>query len=709
VAVSVAWLYQEVEETIESAVEEHLVWLEMDADSSAYIQTTDLNPVTRATAERTEQETSEGETDTESNPSKDAHETPGRVRRAKDAVKRKLTNAKDEVKERWEGSRYERWFQGLLKSVERVFLSRPMQKVLTRGRHHGFSKRRWTDNQEPVTVSEWFAYVTPTLEKLEAAGTAYVTFLTEESKESAIEAAQRGNGIRSDWFPDCTMTLHECWIEPDGVTWSNFVKRRPFGNLRRFGFGFGCIALALATWCCVFYTPFLWISMNSSYTFFQEPAWYSSFTFSMLVVLGNVLMYTVCSEVTEQLRFKYRKDAEVCYMLLYTFSCVFNVILDVVVTYWVAYLRLEGAGTRTYHGETMSEVPTVIRRIISYGMQRELGENLKEYSFPGTFLIPFLIEPIMAVYLPWQLMTMLVRGQTKRVISIPCAEEYLASTPFDLSRYGDIHLNVILAVMIFFFPGGYTLIMFAGLALSHVWIYLYDHCRVLRFSPAFSYSVMDVDWWAQWMFCFPCAFLLSAFFFKLETETDFAICRKTFGTYMGDPDVSNVGVALLLGWVFIAHVVVHTLLLLKVVPCFGYSQLQSSKETYVDCAGRLPSSFINTNPVQCLRSLLIHRDEPSVVFCMKGKEHLLQANPKLGEYFQDAVADVEDYSARWASPSALMNRIRQSHLFGSHSVDGTPAADGFTSQSDGNLAASPSLADAHSRQQRSQSTPTFRT
>merc|ERR1719203_1380586 len=123
----------------------------------------------------------------------------------------------------------------------------------------------------------------------------------------------------------------------------------------------------------------------------------------------------------------------------------------------------------------MTDLPTVVRRIMAYGMQRELGENLKEYSFPGTFLIPFIIEPFMAYYLPWQIMTLLVRCH--KHMTVAAAEEFLRGTPFDLSRYADIQLNVILAVLICFFPGGYNLHMFIGLAVSHVWIYLYDHYR----------------------------------------------------------------------------------------------------------------------------------------------------------------------------------------------------------------------------------------
>merc|ERR1719188_1361003 len=157
-------------------------------------------------------------------------------------------------------------------------------------------------------------------------------------------------------------------------------------------------------------------------------------------------------------------------------------------------------------------------------MQRELADNLLAYSFPGTFLLPFLIEPIAAIYLPYKLMVLLTRSH--REITITTAEAHLASIPFDLSRYADIHLNVILAALILMFPGGYNLLMFFGLAISHVWIYFYDHVRVLRASPSFDYVSMDIDWWAQWMFCIPCGIILSTSVFKYNQMERFAPSKE---------------------------------------------------------------------------------------------------------------------------------------------------------------------------------------
>ena len=56
------------------------------------------------------------------------------------------------------------------------------------------------------------------------------------------------------------------------------LPARPFDNLRKFFFGFGCIFLALTAWTVFFYLPFTWVSLSANYSHFVEPAWYSVLT-----------------------------------------------------------------------------------------------------------------------------------------------------------------------------------------------------------------------------------------------------------------------------------------------------------------------------------------------------------------------------------------------------------------------------------------------
>lgn len=685
VAVSVAWIFQHVEDAVMGGVEDVLVELEhkklaTDAseDFSPFACSTEWGtPHRRPSGIHEEPElklsddrqshgttTSQSDADAE-DPRVDGVGSEG----MRTTALRTAFNARAAAGQRMSdtyasgSSGAVRSYQTLMKRVEKIFLSKLVQKVLSRGRHKGFPKRHRQSHDKSHGLSRRSSRITTMMQmeetsadlarRLKASGTAFAVFGSEAARNEAVEGCDAGVEFRGT-----RLSLTTCSVEPDSVHWENFVEERPFGDLRRFALGAGCILLALTAWVVFFYLPFTWVSLSASYTYGVEPAWYSVLTFSMVVVIGNAIMYTTCSALSDKLCFRYHKNYEICYILLYTMSCTFNVLLDMIVTYCVAFLRLEGSGIRTYDGHTMSELPTVVKRVMAYGMQRELGTNLKEYSFPGTFLIPFLLEPIVAVYLPWQIITLVVRA---RRIGITAAEEFLRSTPYDLSRYADIHLNVILAVLILFFPGGYNMHMFFGLAASHIWIYLYDHFRALRFSPAFVYASMDVDFVAQWMFSLPCAFLLAAFLFKLEIEQDFALTKAAFGPKLGDPEVSSTGVVLLLCLACLVHVAVHTWLLKRLVPLFGITPAASEcpGESYRECAERLACSFITANPVHCLRSRYIHKHDPPIAWCMKGKEHLMEYNPEVGQHFQDGMAETETYKIPdWVrSPKAMFQTV----------------------------------------------------
>jgi len=320
--------------------------------------------------------------------------------------------------------------------------------------------------------------------------------------------------------------------------------------------------------------------------------------------------------------------------LLYCFSCVFNVVLDLVMAYQMAWRQMVGLGVKTHEGERLGEVDEFVPRFETYAMQKSLGQILLDYSFPATFLIPFLIEPIATVYVPYQLMTLIVR--TNPAIVGSAAEAYLASTPMDLSRYADLLLNLMLAVMMFFFPGGYLFTILAGLIFSHIVIYLYDHYRVLRSIPACDFATSHVDWYAQALLSIPCGLLLSCAAFK-------ANCHEDAGHCWSDKPVIYWCCAL-----FFGHVVLHIMVLLYVVPKFSVAT-EASEEPYRKCAQRYPCSWFAANPVHCLRSQYIYEHDPPCDFFLLGKEHLLRQNPDLHLFYKGRTPRKEDYGGEFCS------------------------------------------------------------
>lgn len=359
--------------------------------------------------------------------------------------------------------------------------------------------------------------------------------------------------------------------------------------------------------------------------------------FGFIVIAGNGMMYVVCAEVSDRVGFKIQSKREVCYMLLYCFACVFNVLLDLVMAYKMAYKQMVGLDLKTHTGQHLSEVDNFVGRFETYAMQKSLGQILLDYSFPSTFLIPFLVEPFVTIYVPYLIMSMIVR--TNPAIVGSAAEAYLSSSPMDLSRYADVLLNLVLCVMMFFFPGGYLWTIMLGFIVSHIFIYIFDHYRVLRSIPACDFATRDVDWWAQQLLSIPCGLLLACAAFK-------ANCNENAGHCWSDEPTIYWCCAL-----FVGHIILHTLILLYVVPMFGIPT-KPSEIPYRKCAEQHPCSWFAANPVHCLRSQYIYENDPPCDYFILGKDHMLRKNHDLHCFYVGKAPEKEVFD-----PSAIYSDV----------------------------------------------------
>merc|ERR1719446_145931 len=323
--------------------------------------------------------------------------------------------------------------------------------------------------------------------------------------------------------------------------------------MQRFAKGIGCFYIpALTVWFFIFYVPYALSLYNFNYDNGAELPGYYSIIFTMVVVGGNATMYIVCDLCAEEMRFKF-KDTKACmYMVMYLFACMFNVVLDMVVTYYTAMKIMIGLDFRTYHGERLEDIDAFTDQFETYAMQRSLGGNTYAYAFPSTFLVPFLIEPIITVLVPFQLGKLIIR--THREVQGGCAEAYIAAFEFDLGRYADILLNVFLGILIFYFPGGYTWSLFYGMFISHIVIYLFDHWRVLDVIPNVKITSFQVDWWAQAMLAGCCGLVMSSLVFKANCESYVNYCLQ---------EMPLISVCSIAGTI---HFIIHFALLYYVVP-----------------------------------------------------------------------------------------------------------------------------------------------
>merc|ERR1719171_2172838 len=100
-----------------------------------------------------------------------------------------------------------------------------------------------------------------------------------------------------------------------------------------------------------------------------------------------------------------------------------------------------GMNAHTHSGTLLADLPAWRQIFESYPMQKALGRELYVFAFPPCFLLPFLMEPVLTIYIPYHISRLLVG--TNRKIRGRAAEKYLEiMTGFELARYADIILNV---------------------------------------------------------------------------------------------------------------------------------------------------------------------------------------------------------------------------------------------------------------------------
>merc|ERR1719436_798737 len=212
----------------------------------------------------------------------------------------------------------------------------------------------------------------------------------------------------------------------------------------------------------------------------------------MIVVGGNATMYVICDIIGEKMGFKYKDSKQTAYMILYLVACMINVVLDMYVSYQRVLKIAWGLDFRNYFGVRLTDIHSFTELFETYAMQRLLAIEAYCYAFPSTFLVPFVLEPIVTILVPYQLGKLIVR--THKEVRGADAEAFLVSFDFDLGRYADILLNVFLGILLFWFPGGYIWSLFYGMFISHIVIYTFDHWRVLKVIPTVKIVSKQVDW-----------------------------------------------------------------------------------------------------------------------------------------------------------------------------------------------------------------------
>jgi hypothetical protein len=452
---------------------------------------------------------------------------------------------------------------------------------------------------------------------------AFVVFNEESARDAAVNSVKRmPSGLQFEGtFAKLTKQDHE----PESVQWTNFGYSWTSFYLRLF-IGLFVVFIGLIVWAVVVYVPYAYYFTSYPYAQGDEPGVGVQIAFTLMITLGNEILYILVGMVCDWIGFRYTDGINCAYLLIYTTSCFLALVLDLVVSVFMVYTQLEKSEAFNSNGQRIIDLSDWKSVIESYPMQKAMGWEMFLFAFPASMLAPFVVEPFLFIHLPYWVGWALVRSRTD--LGAGMNEKCLGFTQ-DIepnARYADLIVNVLYVIMILFFPSGYIMILFTCLLGSHIFIYALDHWQTLRATRSnyFSSQAMDVS--ASAFMSVPLGLLLCIIIFKFH-------CL---------PSVLPLDTNVLAAYcvmAFIAHVTIHVLIVLKLVPKLGKRGHIRSSLCYPEAAKKAACNWFTANPMHCLRSQYMYKHSPPCQFFVEGKENLIKANPDIGLYYQDVDDD----------------------------------------------------------------------
>merc|ERR1719327_283701 len=385
--------------------------------------------------------------------------------------------------------------------------------------------------------------------------------------------------------------------------------------------GYGAIALVIVLWAILFYGPvILYARAYWNVPGQREGSMVSAMLVGFLVTLGNNLVYAAAAYIAEKSRFCNFDSQEEFNTVLYTIAIFINSIIDLYIyVYAVSQGYLEDA-MHGVGGSAMASNPN---------MQEIMYNTLFAYLVPGCLVGPFVAEILIYVF-PLYLGRFMVRSTPKNEMNRLDAESMVVPPYFDMTRYGDLINNILLVIICFFLTNVNLWKVFIWLLIGNVFIYLWDRYRVLRFTMKTEYSTDGMEHTAQYLTILPCAMLAGAFAFKLYGGQAM-VAKRERSEFLAFNAVWMTVIGAMVG-----HSILHYLFLKFVFPYIMPHIVESEEKTttYKTMCEKFSSSWFNANPVHCLRSRHILKQEPPFIFHVLGKEYLQVKNEKIHQYYE---------------------------------------------------------------------------
>lgn len=445
------------------------------------------------------------------------------------------------------------------------------------------------------------------LKEIPTAGFCFVVFRTEHDKLASLrKPLPKFRGEHS-------VAVEQPGGDAEVVLWHSFTTSKP---RRRYNAAVGVMQVlcVIAVWTLCFWAPYtLYILSWTETGGASQGQGHIGLMVGGLVTVGNQVVYAACGVIAANTRFTCRDDRDTFYTGLYTFAVLTNTVLDL----WLVSIMARG-----WKADAALD-PHALVRVPS--MQHAVFVQLALYLWPGCLLVPFVLEPLVLNVCPYFVAKWLVRSRPS--CSKLEAEECLAPPPFDLVRYGDNLINIVMVCCFAFLTSLKLWWVFLVLSVSLLFIYFWDSYRFKRGTSRTHFATNDLDVLSNYIMAIPCALLAGGFIFKVAggqgmvREWD----RHTF--LEEHPEIwAQVGAGIF------GHLVVHWMLLFFIVPRWvtRSSRQDGAKDKvpYEQTAARICCNWFNSNPVHCIRSHYLYQHEPSHVFYQPGRDYLHRRNTR---------------------------------------------------------------------------------
>jgi len=345
-----------------------------------------------------------------------------------------------------------------------------------------------------------------------------------------------------------------------------------------------------------------------------------------LVVGSQIGLFVVSSMGAKFAKFQSEDETQKTYTIFYNAALVLNLVMDITLQTFLSYEQMVGVGAHVSDGRLLGSLTSFQEIFESYPIQKSVGKLLYVYCWPCTFLVPFMAEPFVAWLLPYLTAQTLVGANNK--IRGENAVKAFELGEMEQGRYADIIFNVILVVCIPFISPAYMAWTFGALIVSHIYIYLFDQVKTLRYVVKFKFSGPDVHWLGMQLWAIPCGILASALVFKANQ-------MSADPTQLGSGFLQGEQLWYSIAGAFVLHFVLHQCVLEFVVkPYATDDDMDPENDKYQTTAELNPATHFSTNPVHCLRSKYILNHSPPQVMYSPGKEHLMKKNPQIHAYYE---------------------------------------------------------------------------